>query len=199
MTAAQKRHLISVDEYLAGEQRSRIKHEYLGGVVYAMAGGTNAHSTIASNTLGILHNQLRGKPCRALNSDTKIRIHLHTDHYRFYYADASVVCRSNPPGDQFQDQPVVIIEVLSRRTRRADEGEKKDAYLTIPSLSVYVLLEQDMPLAVVFRRTAQGFAREVYEGMEAVIPLPDIAANLPLAETYERIEFTPEPDDDDEA
>src|SRR5690242_2569608 len=92
----------------------------------------------------------------ALNSDTKIRVRLPT-HLRFYYPDASVVCRPNPPDDSFQDEPAVIIEVLSETTRRIDEGEKKDAYLTIPSLCAYMLLEQDRPAAVVYRRSEQGF------------------------------------------
>src|SRR5262249_22293986 len=84
MTAAKKRNLISVADYLAGELVSPIKHEYLGGVVYAMAGARNAHNLIAANTLGALHGRLRGRRCRAFNSDTKIRVRLPT-HVRFYY------------------------------------------------------------------------------------------------------------------
>ena len=103
----------------------------------------------------------------------KIRVNM-TTHTRFYYPDLSVICRSNPQDESFQDEPVVLVEVLSRSTRRIDEGEKKDAYLTIPSLGVYVLLEQEAALAVVFRRTESGFVREVYEGMDAVIPLGDV-------------------------
>lgn len=194
MTAATKLNQVSVEDYLAGELVSPIKHEYLGGVVYAMAGVRNVHNTIAGNVLGILHARLRGKPCRPFNSDTKIRIRLPYQT-RFYYPDASVVCDPNPPDDSFQDQPVVIVEVLSRRTRRIDEGEKKDAYLTIPSLCVYLLAEQEMPAVVAFRRTEHGFVREVYEGPNAVVPLPEIDTELPLAEVYEMVEFVPEPDE----
>src|SRR5947209_5285928 len=164
MSTAQKLNLVSVEAYLAGELISPIKHEYLGGVVYAMAGARNAHNLIATNTLGSLHARLRGKPCRPFNSDTKIRVRLPT-HVRFYYPDVSVVCRPNPQTDSFQDDPVVLVEVLSRRTRRLDEGEKKDAYLTVPSLGVYVLVEQDTAAVVAFRRTEGGFVREVYEGL----------------------------------
>src|SRR6266567_2592347 len=121
MSAAKKLNLISVEDYLAGELQSPIKHEYLGGVVYAMAGARNAHNLIASNTLGALFGRLRGRPCRLYNSDTKIRIRLPT-HTRFYYPDVSVICRPNPPTDTFQDDPAVLVEVLSRSTRRIDEG-----------------------------------------------------------------------------
>jgi Uma2 family endonuclease len=198
MTAALKRDLISVEDYLAGELVSTVKHEYLGGVVYAMAGARNLHNTIAGNVFAFLHSRLRGQRCRPFNSDTKIRIRLQTQ-FRFYYPDASVVCRPNPPTDSFQDEPAVIVEVLSRKTRRIDEGEKRDAYLTIPSLSVYLLVEQELAAVVAFRRTEQGFVREEYSQSDAVIPLPEISAELPLAEIYDGVEFSPEPEDlDDE-
>src|SRR5713226_8672303 len=127
MSAAKKLNLISVEDYLAGELVSPIKHEYLGGVVYAMAGARNVHNLIASNTLVALGSRLRGRPCRPFNSDTKTRIRLPAQ-VRFYYPDVSVICRPNPQTESFQDEPVVLFEVLSRRTRRIDEGEKRDAY-----------------------------------------------------------------------
>src|SRR5262245_42411134 len=140
MTAAKKLNLISVDDYLAGELDSPIKHEYIGGVVYAMAGPRNVHNLIASNTLGSLHGRLRTVgPCRAFNSDTKIRVRLPT-HILFYYPDVSIVCRLNAADDSFQDRPAVLFEVLCSKTRRIDEIEKKEAFLTIPSLCLYVLV-----------------------------------------------------------
>src|SRR5262249_55074732 len=98
------------------------------------------------------------------------------------------------PQESFQDEPAVLAEVLSRSTRRIDEGEKKNAYLTIPSLGAYLLIEQEFPAVVAFRRTEQGFVREVYQGLEAVIPLPEIETELPLSEIYEAVEFVPEAD-----
>jgi Uma2 family endonuclease len=192
---AAKLHLVSAYDYLAGELTSPVKHEYVGGVLYAMGGARNTHNLIASNTLGSLHARLRGRRCRAFNSDTKIRIRLPTE-VRFYYPDTSVICRPNPPDDSFQDEPAVVAEVLSRRTRRIDEGEKKDAYLRIPSLAVYVLIEQETAAVVAFRRTERGFVREVYEGLGAVLPLAEIEAELPLAEVYEAVEFAPEREDE---
>jgi Uma2 family endonuclease len=197
MSAVPRPEVLSVNDYLAGELISPVKHEYVGGAVYAMAGARNVHNLIATNVVISLGSRLRGRRCRAYNSDTKIRIRLPT-HFRFYYPDASVVCRSNPATDSFQDDPAVIVEVVSRGTRRIDEGEKKDVYLTIPSLSAYLLVEQESPLVVVFRRSEQGFVREVYSGLDGEIPLPVIEVDLPLAETYDGVEFTPEPGGDDE-
>jgi Uma2 family endonuclease len=194
MSAIKKPQLISVDDYLAGELTSQVKHEYLGGIVYAMAGASNQHNLIAGNVFAFLHARLRGKPCRPYNSDTKIRVRLPTQ-LRFYYPDASVICRSGPPEESFQDEPVVIVEVLSRATRRTDEGEKKDAYLAIPSLNVYLLVEQESPTVVLYRRTEQGFVREEYDGLEAKILLPEIRAELPLGEVYEEVTFVGEEED----
>jgi Uma2 family endonuclease len=197
MSAAKKLNLVSVDDYLAGELRSPVKHEYLGGVVYAMPGARNAHGLIESNVHGSIHARLRGKRCRAYTSDTKIRVRLPTQ-VRFYYPDTSVICRPNPSSDSFQDEPAVLFEVLSRKTRRIDEGEKKDAYLTIPSLSAYVLVEQESAAVVLFRRTEEGFRREVYEGLDKSLDLHEIDIVLPLAEIYDGVEFTPEPAEEDE-
>ena len=196
MSTALKFNLVSIDDYLAGEAASPVKHEFLGGVVYAMAGARNTHNRLKGNIFGALHLRLRGKRFEVWDSDTKIRIHL-PDQVRFYYPDDSVVRKPNPEEDSFQDRPVVLFEVLSQKTRRIDEGEKKDAYLTIPSLSVYVLVEQEAPAMVVFRRTPQGFVREVYAGLDAVLPLGEIDTSLPLSEIYAGAEFTPEAPDDD--
>lgn len=173
--------LVSVDDYLDAELATPIKHEYVGGAVYRMADNRNAHNI---------------KPCRPFDSATKIRIRL-PNQVRFYHPDVSVICRPKPQSDYYQDWPAVIFEVLSRRTRRIDEGEKKDAYLAIPSLSVYVLVEQETHAVVAFRRTPQGFVREVHEGLDAVLPLPEIDIDLPLAEIYNGVEIAPEPAEDD--
>lgn len=191
MSAARKLDLISVDDYLAGELVLPVRHEYLGGFVYAMAGARNLHNLIVSNVQGTLHARLRGKHCRPYNSDTKIRIRL-SNQVRFYYPDVPIICRPNPLSDSYQDEPAVLFEVISRATRRIDEGEKKDAYLTIPSLSVYALVEQETATVTAYRRTEQGFVREVYEGLDAVLPLGEIETDLPLAEIYDGVEFAPE-------
>lgn len=189
--------LISPAEYLAWELDSPIKHEYVGGVVYAMSGARNRHNRIATSVLTSLGQQLRGRPCEPFNSDTKVRIQFPT-HVRFYYPDAMVVCQPNPDHDVFQEQPKVVVEVLSRSTRRADMGEKREGYLQLASLGVYLMFEQAEPTVIAYRRSDQGFERQLYQGLETVIPLPEIGCELALAEAYERVEFGPEPDDEDE-
>lgn len=138
-------------------------------------------------------SRLLGKPCEPFNSDTKVHIPA-PPRERFYYPDALVVCEPNPGDQSYQDRPVVIFEVLSKRTRRLDQGEKKDGYLQLPSLSVYAIVEQEMPKVVVYRRRGTEFMDEVYEGLEATIPLPEIGVLLPLSEIYRGVEFNAEID-----
>lgn len=188
MSAAKKFELLSVENYLAGERVAKRKHEYSDGYVYAMAGGKNTHNRIGVAFVGLMHAKLRGHRCEAFNSDTKVRIRLAT-HTRFYYPDGMVVCEPNPPSDEFQDRPVIVAEVTSVSTRRTDEGEKRDAYLTIPTLSAYLLIEAERPRVVVHHRTPEGFAAQVYEGLETKVPLEAIGTELPLSELYERVDF----------
>lgn len=190
MTALKQPDFISIADYLAGEEISDVKHEYLGGTVHAMAGATNQHNIIAGTIFGLLFGMLRGKRCQPFNSDTKVRIEF-PDHTRFYYPDAMVVCEQNPGTDHFQNQPVVIIEVLSDSTRRADLVEKRDAYFTLPSLKVLIFVEPEISSVTLHRAKAEGgFAVEYHSGMDAIIPLPEIEAALPLAEIYERVEIS---------
>lgn len=188
--------LLTPEEYLALEARAARKHEYVGGVVYAMAGGRNRHHLIASNIGGMLYSRLRGRPCRYFNSDTKVRCRLPT-HTRFYYPDAQVVCRPGSLDSTFQDEPAIVVEVLSASTRRTDEFEKKDGYLSIGALDVYLLVEQDRALVILWRRHSGGFSREIWEGLDAEIPLPEIETTLPLAEIYDGVTFGAEESEDE--
>ena len=184
MSAVSLPALVSVQDYLDAELQAEQKHEYLGGVIHAMAGATNRHNEVASNALIALGSRLRGKPCRPYNSDTKLRVRTSTQT-RFYYPDASVVCERSDAELTYQDHPVVILEVLSPSTRRIDEGEKRDAYLQMPDLRVYAMAESDTPHVRVDRRAGTGFVQEVHEGLDATIPLPEIGIELPLREMYD--------------
>lgn len=198
VSTAEKPEFVTVDDYLAAEELTTTKHEYIEGWVRAMTGSTTRHNIVKGNCFCFLHVHLRGRHCRPFDSDMRLRIR-HEGRVRFYYPDVQVICEINAPTDVYQDQPVVIIDVLSPSTRAYDLDEKLNAYLSIPSLQCYVILEQHMPLAIVLRRTPVGILRETYEGIETFIDLPFIACKLPLREVYEGVEFTPtcvqEPDE----
>ena len=170
----------------------------LGERGYALPERATIHNHVAGGFLGSIHAQLRA-PCEAFSSDMRIRIRLPT-HTRLYYPDGLIVRESDAPDSPYQDKPIVITEVLSEATRRIDEGEKREAYLTLPSLTAYLLIETARPRIVVYRRAEQNdFVPEFYEGIGAVIPLPSIGAELRLAELYARVDFAAqdaEPGDD---
>lgn len=185
MALKETEELISIEDYLAGELVSEIKHEFLGGAVHAMAGGTMGHNLAASNALGSIHSSLKGKRCRPFNSDTKVRIKLPSQ-IRFYYPDLQVICLPVDQNSTFTDSPTLVVEVLSDSTRRIDEGEKRDAYLHLPSLEVLILIDPTKVLVKVDRRDATGaFQRESYHDLSETIQLPEIEAELPLKEIYD--------------
>ena len=190
MSSAPNYEPILVSDYLRGELNARQKHEYVEGVVYAMVGATNVHNRISTNATIALGMQLRGKPCQVYNSDTKIRVQLSRGT-RFYYPDVSIVCHPNVPSDTFHDAPAVIVEVLSESTRRTDEYEKREAYLSIGSLCVYLLVESYTSAALVYRRSDNGFERETYVDLDAIIPLPEVECELRFNDLYADVEFPP--------
>lgn len=191
MSSAEKLEWMDVATYLRLEATAPHKSEYVDGTLRSMAGAINRHNLIATNVSGILFGQLRGKPCRAYNSDTKIRIRRRESTW-FYYPDASVICLPNEPTDAYQDRPVMVVEVLSRITRGTDLDEKLSHYLSIPSLEYFLALEQTTPQAILMRRVDKGFLRETYEGLDSVIHLPEIGCHLSLGEVYSDIDFSPE-------
>lgn len=191
MSVALKQDFISFKDYLQGELVSELKHEYVLGTIYAMAGGTRAHSRIGSNLMIHLGSELRGKPCQPYNSDLKIRIPF-PDGEIAYYPDLSVICEPGPEEQTYEDNPLIIFEVLSPSTRRTDENEKKQAYLTIPTLQHYILLESECMKATVYTRGTGpigGFGSEVVQGAEAVLSLTALELNLSLAAFYQGLEF----------
>jgi Uma2 family endonuclease len=191
MSSAEKSDWISPEDYLEQEEKAQTKSEYVDGCIRAMSGAKNRHNIVAMNTTEILLTQLKGKPCRPFNSDTKVRIRNSVSTW-FYYPDVMVVCQQNSLDDVYQDKPVLVVEVLSLSTRSIDLDEKLQNYLSLSSLQYFLMLEQALPRAILMRRSEKGFIREVYEGLEAMIPLEAIGCTLPLSEIYAEIDFSPD-------
>ena len=189
MSSAEKPDYVTVQEYLLQEQSSIIKHEYVDGWVRAMTGATNRHNRIGINCTFQLMKQLQGKPCQPCNSDTKVRIQ-QRGSTRFYYPDLQVVCDPNSESESFQDQPKLIIEILSASTRRIDLDEKLVAYTQITSLDYYIIFEQHQPQAILMRRIEGRFKKELIEGLSAMIELPSLSCSLALKDVYDGVTFS---------
>jgi Uma2 family endonuclease len=171
------------EEYLSFERASDVKHEYADGEVFAMSGGTVQHSSVAVNITVDLGVQLRGRRCRALNSDMRIK----TPTGRYFYPDGSVVC--GPPelegeaGDVLLN-PKVIIEVLSDSTEGYDRGDKFEHYRSLASLEEYVLASQKAPRIEVFTRHDDGSWTFRAHGPGETVRLSSIGCDLAVDSVY---------------
>lgn len=174
---------VPVEAYLAAEEGSEARHEYLGGVVYAMAGETRAHNEIVGNLYAAIRSHLKGGRCKLYVSDIRVALSLHDDAY-FYYPDLVVTCDGRDSDLRFVRYPKVLIEVLSPSTERVDRREKFFAYSTIESLEEYVLVAQPAREVTVFRRV-DAWRAEKSAGREDVLTLNSLQLELPLAAIYE--------------
>ena len=189
-TAAVKRY--TVEEYLAMERESDLKHEFYDGEIFAMPGATEGHNLIVTNLIGELGDALRDRPCRVYPSAMNV---LCPTGLRAY-PDVTVV--SGKP--QFEDErrevllnPLVIIEVLSESTERYDRGIKFEHYETIDSLQAYVLVSHTAYRLQHFARGPQPgqWVLTIADGPESTIEFPAVGCSLPLSEIYAKVEFEP--------
>jgi Uma2 family endonuclease len=183
MDAVRKPALASVEEYLALEQSSEVRHEYIGGVLHAMAGATVRHNKICVNLVVALGNHLRGGRCGLFVSDVKVRLQIAGDDI-FYYPDVMVNCDSRDTNELFHRYPQVILEVLSEGTERIDRREKFLSYTQIESLAEYVLVAQDKLEVTLFRRANQ-WQPEVLRSRGDQLSLGSLGFEQPLESIYE--------------
>lgn len=170
---------LSPEEYLASEPEAAVRREYLAGQLYAMAGSSDRHNTIALNVAAELRARLKGGPCRVFITDMKIRIR---EAETFYYPDVFVTCDPADREPLYKEHPKVVFEVLSPTTETTDRREKLLIYRQLASLEEYVLIGQDRRRVEVFRRAA-GWLPEVLVGEDA-LRLESLGVELALAEVY---------------
>lgn len=179
---------VTPEEYLAGELIAEGKHEYVAGIVYAMSGTTSGHGRIVANISCELSLQLRGRRCEAFTSELKVRIRTANAHF-YYYPDVVVDCGNNADDNLFADEPRVIFEVLSESTQRTDRGEKRIYYQTLPTLDVYVLVDQARMAVTAYRRAEGDWTTELLTTATDVLELPTVECSLPLRTIYERTQL----------
>jgi Uma2 family endonuclease len=174
-------------EYLAIDEASETKHEYVNGEIYAMSGGTLEHSELAANLIRLLGTQLLGRPCVVYTSDARVRV-LATGLAT--YPDVSVVCgqiERDPENKNTLTNPVVLVEVLSDSTEGYDREEKFSHYRRIPSLREYLLVSQHERRIEHFSRNDDGSwtLRDVEP--PGIVQLPSIGCALSLDEVYKSL------------
>ena len=150
---------ISEQDYLQGELLAETKHEYIDGQVHAMAGGSENHNLLSVNIATELKTRLKGTPCRTFIADMKVKVGAN-----FFYPDVMVVCQEDNQSEYYKTAPVIIVEVLSKSTRRFDQSDKRLRCQRIPSLEEYVLIEQDKGEIQVFSKKDQWQSFYYYLG-----------------------------------
>ncbi|HKS28200.1 MAG TPA: Uma2 family endonuclease [Pyrinomonadaceae bacterium] len=181
---------ISVEEYLAGERESPVRHEYVAGEVYALAGASDRHNRIALNVASRL-NEFVSEPCETFMSDMKIRVSPEV----FYYPDVVVACDGAGADAYFRAEPRLIIEVISPSTERIDRHEKMAAYKSVASLEEYVLASQDEMRVEVYRRTGGEWEVSVFTGAEDELEFSSVALSLSVAEIYRNVRLPEDVED----
>jgi Uma2 family endonuclease len=188
------RHYLTPQEYLEIERQAETKSEYLHGEVFSMAGASFAHTTISFNMLVLLAPQLKQKSCMARGSDLRVKV---PPTGLYAYPDIVIICGRPQFEDRQKDtlvNPTVIFEILSRSTEGYDRGEKFANYRTLESLTDFIMISQYRPLVEHYaRQPDETWLLTSYEGLKAVLLLPSIGCELPLADIYDKVEW-PEAD-----
>jgi Uma2 family endonuclease len=175
--------LPTVEEYLALEEESTVRHEYVAGMIYAHAGGTSMHNAIAANVLAALWNAARGGPCRVYGSDMRLRA---ADDV-FYYPDLTVVCGDDEAGDDalYKHAPFLVVEITSPSTESIDRREKAFTYRKIPTLQAYLIADQNRRWVERHWRDQNGEWRQGGLTDKGTISIPCPETRLSLDEIYE--------------
>ena len=183
MQAAARVETMSVEDYLASEEGSETKHEYIGGAIYAMAGTTKEHNVIAGNIYATIRNGLRGGKCRVFIADVKVRLKILEEDI-FYYPDVVVGCDPRDTHTLYLRFPKLLVEIASESTDRLDRREKKLAYQTIETLEEYLIVAQDRHEVTVYRR-GNDWQPELFSRLNDTVTLKAIELALPLSSIYE--------------
>jgi Uma2 family endonuclease len=177
---------ISVEDYLAEEKVREIRHEFVEGEVFAMAGTSDDHNRIVSELIVNLSNHLRDAECELFFNDIKVRVTSAV----YYYPDILVSCEKDPEHPYFRNRPILIIEVTSPSTRRVDRSEKLLYYLQIPSLQEYLIVDQHRMNVEIHRRQPNGaWVTYYFNETSDIVELTSIDLSIPLPDLYRRVQF----------
>lgn len=185
---------LSTEEYLEWEEKRAVKHEYIDGEVYAMAGSSDNHAAIVRNVIMTLGPHFRGSACSLYPQDIKAKI---KGRNRFYYPDLMLTCNDRDKLDRYVKRNYkVIIEVLSDSTEGFDRGDKFEDYRRSDSLEEYVLISQNRMNVEVYRKNLAGrWELQAYHAGEQV-ELASVGLTFPIADLYEDVTLPPEETDE---
>lgn len=180
------RHM-TVDEYFAYDDAIEYKSEYTDGTVYPLMSATASHAAINVNVACELETRLNREDCQPLLGNMRIGV----SSTRFLYPDYSVHC-GKPKLDEHEINlfnPILLGEVTSPFTINYDYGDKRSYFHSIPWLQVYLVIDQYKAQVEVDSRQDGAWQTQEYAGLDAIVPLPALGCELPLAEIYSGIKI----------
>ena len=188
--SAVKESLMSEAEYLIFEEKSKVKHEFMDGEIYAMAGATRKHNLATTNITRALGNVLEETDCEVYANDFRVKI--RQGHY--VYPDVAVACGDIEveDGEMTLINPIAIFEVLSKSTEKRDRGDKAEDYFRLESLQDYVLVSQ-------YRARVEHFSRgknniwtfQIYENLADTVELKFNKCRISLNQIYLKLRLSP--------
>ena len=187
---------MDLEEYLVLEERSEHKHEYVDGIVYAMAGASDAHVSITQALTSRLLPLVRAKGCRVYSMDMALEVYDRSDSERLsarFYPDVIVTCsEADKSRRNAKREPSILIEVLSDSsdsTAKHDRSRKLEHYLAIPSLLQYWLVSQDRRKIEIYHRDGDDWRFLHYESLDDAVMFASLGAGISLREIYEDVLF----------
>lgn len=186
--AAEKNYM-TIEEYLGFEKKSKVKHEYMDGEIFSMAGAKRNHNLIGTNISTELNLQLREKNCEVYANDFRVR--MRAGHY--VYPDVAAACSEilTADNDSTLLNPVVIVEVLSRSTEKRDRGEKAEEYFKLDSLQDYILVSQNRVRVEHFSKQSNNeWKLKIYENLDDILVLDSIGCRFSLKLIYLKVKFS---------
>ena len=186
--AQRKPQFYTSEEYLEFERKSVVRHEYLDGEIYEMAGANKQHNIISTNIVRLLGNQLFDRDCNVFGGDMRVKI---TATEKYTYPDIVAVCGEENYEDETEDtllNPSLIIEILSKSTEAYDRGGKFEYYQTIESFQEYILIAQE-PFRVeqYVRKDKNIWTYFEFRDSEDVLKFDSIGGELKLKDIYHKI------------
>lgn len=188
MSQPRKVQILSEEAYLASEDSAAVRHEYVDGQVFAMAGAGERHNRIVTNLAFHLRGPARGGPCGVYANDMKLRLEWRKS---FYYPDVMLACDQDDGHDLYKERPCLVAEVLSPSTETTDRREKLNAYQSLPSLRYILLVSSSRSEVEYYLRNAAGEweTARLEENEVLVVECGSYRAALSLEDIYEDVVF----------
>ena len=179
----------TAEDYLQWEAGQPLRHEYVDGEVFAMAGADDRHVTVTGNAYMALRQHLSGTPCRTYMADMKLHVQAANS---FHYPDVMVTCSPADAQDRLvKREPRLLIEVLSESTAGYDRGAKFGFYRLLPSLQEYALIDPQDRTVDVYRKGPDGLWVLHPFAAGATVRLDSVGLDLPAVMLFAEVDDAP--------